>query len=88
MIGSLWAMALDRLLRAATEIHFIGYSLRLDDARTWWLFRKVAAESRTLRRVFVVDPSEEVVVRTQRALPGLPVERTARSLADFAATLT
>lgn len=84
LVGSLWASTLWHLLNKATEIYFIGYSLRPDDARSWWLFRKVVSESRTLKRAVVIDPSDDVFDRIQRALTPLPVDRGSRTIGEFA----
>ena len=83
-IGPLWAKALRALLDQTTDIYLIGYSLRRDDLRAWWLFRKAAAESAHLRNVFVVNPSDEVLRTTERAFQGRRVERLSNTLGEFA----
>jgi hypothetical protein len=87
LIGDLWAKALKELLERTTELFLIGYSLRPDDTRSWWLFRKIASESHSLRRVIVVDPSDEVFNRVRDAFGRVRVERGPTTLADFAQSL-
>lgn len=83
-LGPLWGEALELMLTRVQELYFIGYSLRQQDLRSWWLFRKVASESQSLRRVVVVDPSDEVFERISRVFQGLNVERGERTLGEFA----
>lgn len=82
-IGPVWARALQALLSSATELLFVGYSLRPEDLRSWWLFRKTAAEAERLTRVTVVDPSEDVFNRIQEVFAGREVVRAANTLADY-----
>lgn len=85
MIGSVWANALKALLFDASHIVFVGYSFRPEDLRSWWLFRKVAAESEVLETIHVVDPSEAVFERVSDVFGGREVVRPAGTLADYVA---
>jgi len=81
--GPLWAELLDSLLYRVEELYIIGYSIRPDDFRTWWLFRKAAAQSETLERIVVIDPSDEVFARAVEIFSPRHVERGAKSLEGF-----
>ena len=87
VIGPLWAKALKALLTEAEELYLIGYSLRRDDLRSWWLFRKAAVESQLLRYVGIVDPSDDVVARATIAFEGREVRHVARTLEEFVGAL-
>lgn len=87
LVGGLWAKLLFSLLFATRELYIIGYSIRPDDFRSWWLFRKVACESETLERVIIVDPSDIVLARAKEVFAPRHVERGAMSIAEFAAGL-
>jgi hypothetical protein len=87
LIGSTWATALDILLNAATELYFVGYSLRPEDLRSWWLFRKAAEEAARLEDIMVVDPSEDVLARVAEAFAGRRVVHAANTLADVVGNL-
>jgi hypothetical protein len=87
MIGSQWAHLFRALLHEAHELYLVGYSIRPDDVRSWWLFRKIAVSSETLERVVVVDPSDDVFARAKAVFSPRRVERGALSLADFSAGL-
>lgn len=87
LIGGVWAQAVESLLIRATELYFIGYSLRPEDLRSWWLFRKAAVESGKLRKVWVVDPSDDVLQRIRTAFAGRETDRRASTLGEFVGTL-
>jgi hypothetical protein len=84
-LGPLWSQALLTMLAGATELYFVGYSLRPQDSRSWWLFRKVADEAEKLQSVYVVDPSDEVYERISNVFRERKVERAAHTLAEFSA---
>ena len=86
-LGSIWGTALLHLLTRVEELVLIGYSLRPQDARSWWFFRKVAHESDSLRRVSVVDPSDEVFERIKSVFREREVVRAALTLEEFARAL-
>jgi hypothetical protein len=87
MIGPIWAQLLLRLLTRTTELYLIGYSIRPDDARSWWLFRKVASEATSLKTIVVIDPSDEVYERVKSALKPRDVVRGPRTIGEFASQL-
>lgn len=87
LIGHLWAHAAKALIASASEITFIGYSLRPEDLRSIWLFRKAAVERQRLERVYVVDPSEDVLERVRRVFETVQVERPATTLGEFVDSL-
>lgn len=87
LIGDLWARAARILVSEATEILFIGYSLRPEDVRSSWLFRKAARENSQLKRVSVVDPSDDVLTRIDQVFDRTEVNRAARSLEEFVGDL-
>lgn len=86
-IGGVWAQAVESLLVQATELYFIGYSLRPEDLRSWWLFRKAAVEGTKLRNVWVVDPSDDVLERIRTVFAGRKTDRRATTIEEFAETL-
>ncbi len=86
-IGGVWAQAVESLLVRATELYFIGYSLRAEDLRSWWLFRKAAVEAAKLRKVWVVDPSDDVLQRIRTVFAGRETDRRASTLGEFVGTL-
>jgi hypothetical protein len=88
LIGTVWAKMLLTLLKLTEELFLVGYSIRPDDARTWWLFRKVGAESESLKRIVVVDPSDAVYERACAAFGAARVERGPRTLESFANDLS
>lgn len=82
-LGSVWARAFEALVLETTDLYVIGYSLRADDIRSRWLFRKVAQESELLRTVHVIGPDANVVRRAQEIFHNREVRHTAESLKEF-----
>lgn len=83
LIGGVWARTLNLLLSRVEELVFIGYSFRPEDLRSWWMFTKAADEGERLRRVQVVDPSDEVLGRIGKVFRQVEVERPAATLEEL-----
>lgn len=86
-IGPIWASILRSLIVDCEELFLIGYSIRPDDARSWWLFRKAASESQSLKRIVVVDPSDTVFERAVEAFSPRKVVRGPTTIESFARSL-
>lgn len=84
ILGPTWGAFCKYALERVEEIVLIGYSLRADDMRTHWLLRKVARENTSLKRVLVVDPSDEVFQRARRLFSPLQVQRVCNTIGELA----
>jgi hypothetical protein len=86
IVGHLWAFMLNDLVQPDTTLYLIGYSMRPADLRSRWLFRK-AAERGGIKKVVVVDPSDDVFDRVSEVFRGTRIERGPRGIREFAASL-
>jgi hypothetical protein len=83
-MGPLWGAMTDALLTRVEDLYIVGYSLRSDDLRSHWLLRKAACEGERLKRIFLVDPSDETIDRARALFHPKPVARLCHTIADLA----
>ncbi len=83
-MGTVWGAVTDALLGHAEELFIVGYSLRPDDIRTHWLLRKAARQGEKLKRIVVVDPSDEVLRRATDLFAPIAVTRLCSTMEEFA----
>ena len=86
-MGKLWGVISEAILTKVEEIFLIGYSLREDDTRTRWILRKAARQAEKLKRIVLIDPSDDVAARAASLFAPMRVTRPCNLLSDFAAMI-